>query len=183
MLFSDDGNAPPCFRIEKCLQNLQNTVNPAPDDIGQAAAVPETADQKGEKEIQAVTEAVHPITAEGNVHIIAKPGGEGDMPAAPELPDGEGKIRVLEIGHKLYAEKPCTADGNVRVAGEVAVYFDGEHHRGDDKDKAHIAVRIVVHLVHHCGEDIRDHQFFEISPGHQFQPVGHIAVIKKTFLF
>lgn len=183
MLFPDHGSALFCLRVEKGLHNLQDAVNPAPDNIGQAAAVPETADQKREQKIQAVPETSHPAAAKRNVDIIAKPGGEGDVPTAPKFPDGEGKIGVLEVGHKLDAEKSGTADGDVRVAGKVAVDLDGKHHRGDDEDKAHIAVGIVVHFVHHCGENIRNHQFFEIPPGHQFQPVGHVFVVKTALRF
>ena len=44
-------------------------------------------------------------------------------------------------------------------------------------------MRIVVHFVYGSGEDVRDHQFFEIPPRHQLQPVGHTFIIKAPFLF
>ena len=43
MLPPGDGNAPSCFRVKQGFDNLQKTVDSTPEDIGQAAAVPESA--------------------------------------------------------------------------------------------------------------------------------------------
>ncbi len=155
----------------------------APEDVGQTAAVPEAAHQKGEEEIQAAPPLRHPVAAERDVDIVPEPGGQGDMPAAPKFLDGKGEVWAFEVNRKLYAEKLCTADGNVRIPRKIAVDFDSEHHRDNDKHKAHIAVCIVVNFIHRGGEHIRDHQLFKISPGHQLEAVGHIVVIKAPLLF
>ena len=105
------------------------------------------------------------------------------MPSAPEFPDRERKIRAFKVGHQLNAKKSGTSDGDVRIAGKITVDLDGKHQGNDDKDKAHIAVGVVVDLVHHHGKDIRDHQLLKISPGHQLQAVGHIVVVKSPFFF
>ena len=180
MFFTDHRNASSCFGVDKGFQNLQDTVNTAPEKEGQTAAVPEAADQKGEKKIQAVPKTSRPAAAKRNIHIIPKPGGQGDVPAAPELPDRKGKVGISEIGCKLHAKEPRTADGDIRIAGKITVNLDGEHHRGNDKDEPNIAVGIVVYLVHHRGKDVGDYQFLKIAPGHQFEPVGHVFIIKAA---
>lgn len=173
----------PAFRVQENLGDLQKAVESTPQKIGQAATVPETADQKGEKEIQAVPPFGHPVAAKRNIDIIPKPGGQGNMPAAPEFPDGESQVGAFKICHQFDAKKPCAADGDVRVAGKVTVNFDGEHDRHDDKDKTDIAVRVVVDLVDHYSENVRDHQLFKITPGHQLEPVGRVFIVEASLRF
>ncbi len=105
------------------------------------------------------------------------------MPAAPEFADGESKVGAFKVCHQFDAKKLRAADGDVRIAGEIAVNFDGEHDRDNDKDKTDIAVCPVVYFVYGGGEDVRDHQFFKISPGHQFEPVSCAFIVETSFLF
>ncbi len=113
MFFADDGNAPPLFRVNKCLNNLQKAVDCAPENIGQAAAVPEAAHKKGDKEIQAALPFRHPVAAKGNIDIIPEPGGQRNMPAAPKFFDGKGEVRAFKVYRKVDTEQFCAADGNV----------------------------------------------------------------------
>ncbi len=113
MFFAGDGYTPSCLWVDKGFYNLQKTVNRAPENIGQAAAVPESAHQKGDKEIQTVTPFRHPAAAEGNIDIVPEPGGKRNMPAAPKFLNGERQVRAFKVCRQFYAEKLCTADGDI----------------------------------------------------------------------
>ena len=65
------------------------------------------------------------VAAQGKVDVLLEPGAERDVPAAPELGDGQGPVGKVEVVLEVEAEEPCRADGNVRVAGEVVVDFQG----------------------------------------------------------
>ena len=125
----------------------------------------------------------HPVAAEGNVDIVPKPGGQRNVPAAPKFFDGKRKVRALKVCCKLYAEKLCAADGDIRITGEITVDFNGEHHRNNDKYQSHIAIGIVVYFVYDIGEDIGDHQFFKITPCHQLETISHVFIIEAPLLF
>ena len=43
----------------------------------------------------------------GRIDVRCDEGGEGDMPALPELNDGSGPIGPIEIARNLYAEEHC----------------------------------------------------------------------------
>ena len=124
-----------------------------------------------------------PVAAERNINIIPEPGGQGNMPAAPEFLDGKGKIGAFEIRHQTNPEHPGAADGNVGVTRKITVDFDCEHQGSDDKSESHITVHIVEKLVHGDCECIGDNELFEISPGHELQPVSHMIVGKRMLLF
>ena len=52
------------------------------------------------------------------------------MPAFPEFGNRFGKIRAIEIDHELKAHHPCTAAGNIGIAGEIAIYLESEKYGG-----------------------------------------------------
>ena len=155
----------------------------APDEEGQGTAVPEAADQKGDKQVETVADPPGAAAAQRDVNIVPKPSGEGDVPTAPKFLYGKGEVRTPKVCRQLHAEQSGTADGNVRIAGKVAVDLDGIHHGGDDKDQSHIAAAVVVHLVDGHGKGIRDHQFLKVSPSHLLQPVSCAVVVEAPFGF
>ena len=61
--------------------------------------------------------------AEGDVEVVAEPGAKADVPAAPELGDGPGDHRVVEVLQEVESEHPAQADGHVRITGKIEVYL------------------------------------------------------------
>lgn len=145
--------------------------------------MPETADQKSDKQVDAVPDPPSTTAAKRNINVVPKPGGEGDVPAAPKFFHGKGEVGAPKVRPKFYAKKCGAADGNIRIPGKVAVDLDGVHHRGNDKDQSHITVAVVVHLVDRHGKGIGDHQFLKIAPDHQFQTIGCAVVVEAAFSF
>src|SRR5690606_446579 len=105
-----------------------------------------------------------------------EPMTERDVPAAgPELGGAARQIRAAEILHELNAEQERNADGDVGVAGEVAIDLEGEEinadqqlHRRREGGDAEIA-------VDERREIVGDHQFLEEAPADQLQ-AEHKAV-------
>ena len=64
--------------------DLVQAVKAAPDDIGKAGAVPQAADQENNQDVPVFPEFPFAASAEGNIQVIPEPGGQGDMPPAPE---------------------------------------------------------------------------------------------------
>ncbi len=112
-------------------QNLINAMDSAPYDIVDARPVPESADQEGKNQVQAMAEGSFAAASQRNIHIIPEPGGKGNMPAAPEFTDAAGKVGAFEVLLQINSEELGTADGNIRISGEITIDLDREHNGGD----------------------------------------------------
>src|SRR5207244_8511076 len=61
------------------------------------------------------------VAPERNVHVIAIPVRQRDVPAPPKLGNGTGHVGVVEVLAELEAEQLGQADGHVGVTGKVKV--------------------------------------------------------------
>src|SRR5262249_5535713 len=68
-------------------------VKPAPGDERPIGAVPESAGEHREHQIDARTRGTLPVSAEGNVEVVAQPGRQRNVPATPEILDARGLVR------------------------------------------------------------------------------------------
>ena len=56
-----------------------------------------------------------------NIHIIAEPGRKADVPAAPEILDTGGKIRLSEIIHQTDTKHLRCTDRDMAVTAEITI--------------------------------------------------------------
>ena len=105
----------------------------APEEEGPVGAMPQPTDQEDDKGVGDGAPTAGTAAAEGNVEVVAEPGGERDMPAAPELGDIAAEVGDIEVAPQADTEEFGTSDGDVAVAGEVGIDLDGEEERGDDE--------------------------------------------------
>ena len=143
--------------------HLVNTVDAAPGHKGPVRPVPQPAEQKYRHDIEAPAGQAPPAPAQGDVHVVGKPGRQADVPPPPELPDGAGGIGGLEIFHQLHAQKPCRPPGDVGVAGKVTIDLQTKQRRGGDDLRAGRLAGGGVHRVHQGGEAVGDGRLFEIA--------------------
>ena len=99
----------------------QAAVDAAPEEEGPRRAVPETAEEHGEEEVCVGASVAEAIAAEGDVEVLAKPGREGDVPAAPEVGEGACEVGGIEVFGEEESEHEAEADGHVGVSAEVEV--------------------------------------------------------------
>src|SRR3989338_4418235 len=104
------------------------------------------------------------------------------MPAFPELGDGAGGIRTIEIEHEAKTEDAGAAAGDVGVAGEVAVDLEGEEDGGDPVRDAREVGGVVEDHVHSRGQCVGNDHFFEEAPEHKTEPVADAGEIDGVLL-
>ena len=68
---------------------------------GPTGAVPQSAQEEDDDVMEVRPAWAAPVAAQGNVDVIPEPGGERDVPAPPELPDGSGHIGIVEVLKEL----------------------------------------------------------------------------------
>ena len=105
----------------------------SPGEEGPVGAVPETAEQEDDEGVAYDFGLADAAAAEGDIDVVAEPGGEGDVPAAPELGDVAAEVGHVEVAPQADTEEFGAADGDVAIAGEVAVDLEGKEDGGKDE--------------------------------------------------
>ena len=62
-----------------------------------------------------------PVTAKGDVQVIAPPARKRDVPTTPEFGRALSLVRAVEVLRQTEAHQKCNANSNVRVTREVGV--------------------------------------------------------------
>src|SRR5579863_9511498 len=70
---------------QQALERQHPAVDRAPDDEGPVGAMPQAAKQHGGHQVGIGAHAPLAVAAEGYVEVVAQPGAEADVPAAPEV--------------------------------------------------------------------------------------------------
>src|SRR5688572_21242629 len=84
-------------------------------------SVPDTAKQHRYQKIGVTPNWTPPITAKGDIKVIAKNARERDLPATPQIDDVRGAVWGVEVIRQTNIEEQAQSNGHVAVAGEVEV--------------------------------------------------------------
>ena len=97
----------------------KDPVNCAPDKKLQSVAVPYSC--KKEHYHQMKADASASVSAKRYIYVFTEPDPERYVPSAPELRNGAGQIRVIEVLPDPESEDAAKSDGYVGVAGEIKI--------------------------------------------------------------
>ena len=78
-------------------QAQQQKIEEAPAKKRPVGPVPYAGEQPHNEEIPVGPPRALPASAQGDVHIVPEPGGQGDVPPPPELRHRTGEIGVVKI--------------------------------------------------------------------------------------
>ena len=163
------------------VRDEQKAVVEAPRDERPGGAVPEAAEQHGGHEVALGAGRAPAVAAEGNVEVIAEPGGEADVPAFPEIARVDGEIGVAEIEHEPEAEHQGQAAGHVGIAGEVAIDLEGEGIDAEQDGEA-IGRRTGEGGVGHATDVVGDDDLLEQAPEDEEGAMGDAVVADRAGL-
>ena len=122
--------------------------------------MPQSRCQEYQEKIHAGARQPLPVASQRNVKILPEPGGEGDMPAPPELADRGRQIRIIEVLFVGKAEHPAQADGHVGVPGKIIVNLEAVQNHGQPyRNRAQLFQGQVKHTVHHLAEHVGKYHF------------------------
>ena len=126
--------------------------------------MPQTGNQEGDHSIEQFPELTLPVAAQGDVHILPEPAAQGHMPPAPELPEGFGQIRHIEILAHGDAKHPGQTQHHIDTAGEVAVKLQGVQEHGSQGIGALVFGRIRADGADNDAKSCRDHILLHQAP-------------------
>jgi hypothetical protein len=117
-------------------------VEGAPDDEVPRGPVPEAAEEHRDHEVAVRLPGAAARAAERHVEIVAQPGAERDVPAVPEVLEVLARCRARRSSRGARSRRGARSDGDVGVAGEVAVDLDGVGVDGDDELERRVALGV-----------------------------------------
>src|SRR5271163_3822345 len=81
-----------------------------------------------------------PIPAQRNIEIVANPGGQADMPSAPEVGEVNGCIGLAKVLLQTESKGPAQPDRHIRVTGEIEVNL---RRKTQDADPGHRHIELL----------------------------------------
>ena len=119
----------------------------SPGEESPVGAMPEAADEEDDKGVAHHLPLADTTAAQRDVDVVTEPGGQRDMPAAPELGNVAAEIGVGEVAAQADSEELGGTDGDIAVACEVAVNLESEEDSGHHMLATATSVReYVVHV-------------------------------------
>ena len=103
----------------------------SPDNKGPVCTVPETAGQKDDENVKALSADPPAVSTQRNINVLGKKAGQRDVPSSPEISDGDGHQRGAEVHGKVKSHHFSDSPGHIAVTAEIKVKF---HHIENDRD-------------------------------------------------
>ena len=113
-------------------------------------------------------------------HVVAHPCAERDVPAAPEIAEGDREVRLAEVGSHLDAEQPSKAEHHVDTAREVRVLVNRIHQDShDDNRSRHAGIDVVQDGIDGLQQHVRNGTFLHEAITDLEQGAARVRGIKR----
>ena len=94
-------------------------------------SVPQATEESRQHQVAIMLKFWNTISSQRDVHVVAKPRRERNVPAPPELGNVLSKIRISEVSHQMYAKELGRAGGNFRKTRKIAIDLKRETDCGE----------------------------------------------------
>ena len=88
--------------------------------------MPDSCQQPDDRDVPHLHRSASPVSAQRYIHILLKPGAQGDMPPAPEIGDALRRIGIPEILREMKAHHRAQPHGHIRITGKIKVDLHAE---------------------------------------------------------
>ena len=155
------------------LQQDDETEIEAPKHKVPARTVPKAGQKPDTEDVEGL---MPPVSAHGDVDVVAEKATQRDVPAAPKLGDGATYIWVVEVFVEMKAQTASHADGHVGITREIEVDLEGEGQNADPSaGGAQIVERTAEELVDDFRELVGEQYFFPESDEEAIGPFGEVG--------
>ena len=169
------------FALDRMIDDQADAVKGSPDDKRPRGAVPESTEDHGDHQVSVGKEARAPAAAEGDVKEIAQEARQRHVPAPPEVPKAGCAVWAVEVLGEHESHQQGQPDGNVGVAGEVAVDLRGIGVGGQQHVGRVVGLRHAEHGIdHRPAEVIGDYDLLDEPHPDQGQSRAHPDVLGVT---
>src|SRR5688572_24254928 len=94
----------------RAFKNEKGTMEQSPKDKVPTRSMPQSAQKEYGNQVEIVAGGRTTVTTQRNVEVITEPGGQRNMPAAPEFFNRLGDVGIIEIFQEMEAEHSSEPD-------------------------------------------------------------------------
>ena len=157
----------------------KKAVPETPDHEIPAGTVPDAGGQEDHEKIEKVAPFGNPVSAQRNIQIFLEPGGERNMPSAPEFSNGMGDVGIIEIFQKTEPENRAQPDRHVGISGKIIVNLEGIGQCADPGHPERVMKTVgFENPVGNCAHDVGDQHFLGQPDDESFDAVGKMPELK-----
>src|SRR5262245_27560514 len=127
--------------------------------------MPESTEQHGNHQVSIGCQSAATIPPEREVKIIAEPGRQGNVPAAPEVAGVESPVGRVEVFRELHAEEVAKPPRHVRITTEVKIDLQSESDHGQPSGREGCVPDIGEHGITVAGDAIGDEHLLDETAG------------------
>src|SRR6185437_14628978 len=150
------------------------TVQRPPDHEVPVRSVPDAGNEKGDEQIPAGVKGPATVPAEGNIDVVAEPGGQADVPARPEFAQAGGEVGIVEVQDEMEAHQLRHAASHVRVAAEVEKDLPPEGDGCEHQRRRAERLRIFIDPLDVERKEVGQRQFLEQPDQKERRAVGEV---------
>ena len=119
-----------------------------PDHKRPIRAVPDAGDEEREEQVAVGQQPAAAVPAQGDVHVVAEPGRQADMPARPEFAQARRQIGIVEIEDQVETHDLGHAACHVRVAAEIEEDLPAEGDGAEQQGRRAEGCGVVIDPLH-----------------------------------
>ena len=106
------------------LRDRHRSVQDAPEDIGPVRPVPEAGEEPNDKQVQNYPAGFDSRSAQREIYVVPEPGGERDMPSAPEFGQVIRDIGEVKVLQEVESKHASQTDRHIRVTVEIKIQLE-----------------------------------------------------------
>lgn len=156
----------------------------SPEDIVPACAMPHTGQRPDNEHIKNLAALAAAIPSQRNIDVIAEEGAQRNMPSAPEIRNGIGHIRIIEVFFIVEAAHQTHADCHIGIGRKIEVDLQhiGKHAEPHSKhrNRAERFCRIGKQAVGNRSAAVCKHRLFCKSDCKTGNAVAHFGSLDLT---
>ena len=143
-----------------------HTVECTPVDVVETGTVPKSAQEHRYQQVDVLAHLPFAISSESDIHIVAQPKRERNVPSAPKFSDIFRTERKIEVHPQIESHHFAHTNSHVAVAGKVAIELHGEANGSHQQFEAAVGRHVGEHDIGVLRQVIRHHSFFDYANHH-----------------
>ncbi len=148
-----------CHFFSQIRRDLAECIENTPEDETEGSAVPQSADCEYGQQVTLFPDGPFSVSAQGDIEIVPKPPGQGQMPSLPEFFYAAGKIGGIEIVQQMDSHHQRRSPCNGGISMKITVNLYREKQQGDHDVKSGPGGGVSQHGIDQNSRSVCDDHF------------------------
>ena len=136
--------------------------------------MPQTRQRPDDQQVQVPLQRAAAIAAQGNINIFSEPGGQGNVPFAPEFGETPGTVRMIKVFRQHKAHGFSQTDGHIGITGEIKINLEGKGDQAQPGTEGAGLGKISIHLAPETAESVCQQHLFRQTDAEPAKAAAHL---------